>query len=92
MNDQRILREPTLIRPSGALGASGKCVPLNAVKGYRFLSYIKYITHTQTYIYIYMYIQSTPDTQGTGKSVNLARCPTYPRFRISCKYDMRCAA
>ena len=52
------------------------------------------------YIYciIHLYIQSTPDksdSQGNGKSVrlskmsDLARCPTYPRFRITCKYDMR---
>ena len=26
-----------------------------------------------------------------GKVSDLARCPTYPIFRISCKYDMRCA-
>ena len=42
-----------------------------------------------------MYIQSTPDksdSQGPGKVSDLARCPNYPRFRISCKYDMRCTA
>ena len=30
--------------------------------------------------------------KGPGKVSDLARIPTYTRFRIACKYDMRCAA
>ena len=44
------------------------------------------------YIYIYSQLPISRTRNGPGKVSDLAICPTYPRFRISCKYDMRCAA
>ena len=44
-----------------------------------------------TYIYICSQLPISRTRKGPGKMFDLARFPTYPRLRISCKYDMKCA-
>ena len=42
-------------------------------------------------VYMYSQLPISRTSKGPGKVSELARCPTYPRLRISCKYDMKCA-